>query len=162
MGPGACGGITPAPGPGLELAAVPGSVHGAVDFVGGAAGDEKKTHARRGRDWQTLADGSEIFRDWYDPGDGKEPFNTWYLRCPRHGRLCYRRREVRPKASAKHGELECVAYLECWKCSTGVPDVRETHAYKPTPKDVDDWMAEHSAAYLAVNGHALAVCGLRL
>ena len=122
----------------------------------------KKT--RRGkRDFLLPPDGSEIFRDYYKPPQpDAAPFYTWYMRCPRHGKLCQRRREVRPASTQLFGEFECIAYLECCKRSCGAPDRAATHSHRAKDDEVTAWMAANGERCKAENKEVLELCVLAM
>ncbi|CAK0911592.1 unnamed protein product [Prorocentrum cordatum] len=111
--------------------------------VGAAAGPAR---ARREaiRPFSVGLDGVEVRYDDYvgpDPAASWSP--NWMLKCPRHPR-CFKKRHVTERSTAKHGDIEPLAYLHAW--ISVEPEEGKTHPQKnPPAADVDNFASLRGA-----------------
>jgi hypothetical protein len=94
-----------------------------------------------------LADGSKLVVQTYtEPGTGKT-YKNWIMTCPHHTG-CSRARRVTRAFTARHGLLEPIAYLCCWRDVHLAPDRRHTdRRTQPTKETIDAWMAANGGSF---------------
>jgi len=95
--------------------------------------------------WTTSVGGARVKYEVYHP-PGKDPYPNWWLQCPTHGPRCWKTRKDCAAHTAKHGKVECLAFLHCWWPMPVPAKPGATHrGATPSPDDVRAFVEAHRA-----------------
>ena len=129
--------------------------------LGGPARIDAEHQVRRkamGRQWMPAVGGGFVaFEAYPAKGTGHIYENVIFL-CPPaagQGKGCQQTRGLFPASTARHAELEPLAFLHAWRDLHVPPDKIHRHL-TPTNTDIDAQMAAHIVAFAGLNARARA------